>query len=411
MNIGKFIGCVMMVVGSAIGAGILGLPIVSAGAGFAATLVVMLLLWLLLTITGLMVAEASLMLPAHACSFNSMAEKTLGPFGRIVTWVSYLLLLYTTLTAYISGGPDLIFGLLKAMPNLQISRWMVTIVFTIVMGGVVFWSTKATDHFNRFLIFIKGVLLLSSLALISVYIDSQHIFSGFSWQKTQGVIKASPIILCLFNYHFVIPSIRMYVGDRPKSIRWIVIIGTTISLVIYLFWLAPILSIIPLNGENGFNVIGNSPGELTRILTAIVNSNWVRFSVYGFANISMTTAFLGVSLGLFDFLADGLKRANDRFGRFQTALATFLPPLLVNIFYPDNFLKSFSYSGVFVAILFLILPPIILKRLRHQCSNNLHSSVSLNQVHCSCGKVCYTIIVVFGVVFTIFPILTNAGIF
>ncbi len=86
----------------------------------------------------------------------------------------------------------------------------------------------------------------------------------------------------------------------------------------------------------------------------IANNDWVKFCIHGFTNISMTTAFLGVSLGLFDFLADGFKRPDTRFGRFQTACLTFLPPLLINVMLsdPNNFLRYFKSSGIFVAILF-----------------------------------------------------------
>ncbi|MBU0744421.1 MAG: hypothetical protein KKE11_03545 [Gammaproteobacteria bacterium] len=406
VTVGKFFGCVMMIVGSAIGVGVLATPMISAEAGFTTTIIVILILWALLTISGLLVAEASLMLPKNACSFNSMAERTLGPFGRTVTWVSYLLMLYATLTAYVSGGPDLIFSILQSASITQMPRWLITVLFTGIMGSVVFWSTKATDFMNRGLISVKGILLITTLALISVYIDPSKIFTRPEISQVSHVLVALPILLCLFSYHFVIPSIRMYVGHKPRVIKWIIITATTICLVVYLLWLAPTLSMIPLEGENGFAAIGGSLGKFTRALVTIVNNRWVKYCIHGFTNISMTTAFLGVSLGIFDFLADGFKRPNTRFGRLQTACLTFFPPLLINILYPDNFLKSFSYSGVFVAILFLILPPIMVYRLRKNPELNQPTSY-----HVIFGKASFAVIIIFGFALTVFPILTNLGLF
>lgn len=408
MTVGKFLGCVMMVVGSAIGAGILAMPMVSAFAGFTTTVIVMLLLWVLLTITGLLVVEVSLALPENACSFNSMAEKTLGRFGKIVTWCSYLLLLYTTLTAYVAGGPDLIFALLKSTSLTTMPRWMITTLFTTIMGVAVFWSTAATDFVNRGLISIKGLLLITTLVVIAVYINPSHLLSTPSMNQVNHVLIAAPVLLTLFNYHFVLPSIRMYVGNKPRALRWIVVTGTTTCLIVYLLWLAPILSLVPLEGSDSFVTIGGSPGELARVLTTVVNNQWVKFCIHGFTNISMTTAFLGVSLGLFDFLADGFKRPNTRLGRLQTASLTFLPPLLINLLLsnPQNFLRYFSCSGIFVAILFLILPPLMVGRLRNDPELAKSSSY-----HTRFGKGSFAIIIMIGIVFTVFPILTLLGLF
>lgn len=406
MTIGKFIGCVLMVVGSAIGAGILAMPMVSAFAGFTTTVVVMFLLWILQTITGLLVVEVSLALPEQACSFNSMAEKTIGPLGKAITWVSYLLLLYTTLTAYVAGGPDLILGLLKSTVLTHVPRWVITLLFTGIMGAAVYWSTQATDFVNRGLITIKGFLLITTLALVVTYIDPVKLIAVPNINQISHILVASPILLCLFNYHFVIPSIRMYVGNKPKALKWIVISGTTICLVVYIFWLAPILSIVPLEGENSFSIIGGNTGELARVLTTIANNSWVTLCIHGFTNISMTTAFLGVSLGLFDFLADGFKRPNTRFGRFQTACLTFAVPVLINVLFtdPKNFLRYFSWSGIFVAILFLVLPPLMVYRMR----NNKELASSYRNIF---GNIIFVTVGIFGLIFTIFPILTSLNLF
>ena len=78
----------------------------------------------------------------------------------------------------------------------------------------------------------------------------------------------------------------------------------------------------------------------------------------------MTTSFLGVSLGLFDFLADGFKRKDDRFGRFQTTLLTFIPPLAFALFFPSGFILALEYSALFAIILEIFLPSLMVYKLR-----------------------------------------------
>ena len=70
----------------------------------------------------------------------------------------------------------------------------------------------------------------------------------------------------------------------------------------------------------------------------------------------MITAFLGVSLGLFDFLSDGLNmKKSGQQGKWVLAL-TFLPPLLVVLTYPGIYIQAFNYAGICCVILLLLLP-------------------------------------------------------
>jgi tyrosine-specific transport protein len=171
MNISKFLGCCLIVVGSSIGSGILALPIQFSGAGFLISAVAIVAMWILMTMTGFLVIEINLALPAQACSFNSMAEKTLGPIGKTITWISYLLLLCSILAAYVAGESSLITSMLNSAFNIQVPGWLSALFFVITLGSAVFWGTKTVDYFNRGLISFKGFFLIATLMLILPHID------------------------------------------------------------------------------------------------------------------------------------------------------------------------------------------------------------------------------------------------
>jgi tyrosine-specific transport protein len=406
MNIGKFTGCVMIVVGSAIGSGMLALPIQISGAGFVLSSITILLAWVLLTITGLLVIEVNLAFPIKSCSFSSMAAKTLGMPGKIVTWVSYLLLLCSIVAAYVAGESSLIINSLKLALHVEIPSWVASILFTVVLGGAVFWSTEAVDHFNRSLISIKGLLLITTLVLALPHIDIVNLIANQDMGRAKYLFVATPVFLHLFNFHFVIPSIRIYIGDRPRELKWIVILGTTVSLIIYLLWACVSLGIVPLTGDNSFVTLAqldhpaDSP-DFIKLITAIIQNKWVTASINGFFNIAMTTSFLGVSLGLFDFLADGFRRKNTRLGRLQTAGLTFIPPLIFALFYPHGFIMALNYAASFIAILCLILPALMVCRLRKSLELKSPYRVAVG------GRVLFTAIIALGVILFVLPILTN----
>ena len=73
----------------------------------------------------------------------------------------------------------------------------------------------------------------------------------------------------------------------------------------------------------------------------------------------MLTAFLGVSLCLISFLADGLKIEQKGKHGLLLFLLTFLPPLLVVIYYPGAYIHALSYAGIFCVILLLLLPTLM----------------------------------------------------
>ena len=178
-----------------------------------------------------------------------------------------------------------------------------------------------------------------------------------------------------FGFHTVIPSLSNYLGPQVQKLKRIIIWGASVPLVIYILWLICVLGIVPVSGKLSFHAIQahhGSVGGFVATMTAIVHERWVTWGINAFSNIAMTTSFLGVTLGLFDFLMDAFKRKSHyRWHRFQTALLTYVPPLIFAIYYPRGFILALGYAAIFVAILEIILPAAMAWKLRR--SQQLHS--------------------------------------
>ncbi|WP_328287250.1 aromatic amino acid transport family protein, partial [Legionella pneumophila] len=101
----KLIGGILLIVGTSIGGGMLALPVSTAEVGFTNSLFFLFFCWLVMTAGALLILEVNLRLPAGS-NMISMAKSTLGLPGQVIAWITYLLLLYTLLAAYISGGSD-----------------------------------------------------------------------------------------------------------------------------------------------------------------------------------------------------------------------------------------------------------------------------------------------------------------
>jgi len=359
----KRIGSVFIVIGTSLGAGMLALPMVSLPTNFFASVVTLIVLWALMIYTAFLILEVNLAFDIRKNNFATMARRTFGKTGKIITWIGFLLLLYALCSAYISGNASLLSTLIESNFHVSLPSWLYAVLFTIVFGGFVFVSTRAVDMFNRGLLSVKGALLIFSLIFLIPHLDVSKIIAE---KRSISYLWAGiPIFLCSFGFHHIIPSLTNYVGKSAKELKKIIIIGITIPLVFYIIWIFCTFCIVPLYGKESLtSVQDGSVGQFIQIIIAITQSKPVSFFINGFSNIAMTTSFLGVALGLFDFLADALSRTDCYRGRFQTILITLIPPLFFAIFFPDGFLLALGYAGVFVAILLIILPALMVYKLR-----------------------------------------------
>lgn len=372
-NISKLIGSIMIVIGTAIGAGMLALPMISANAGLPLTILLTVGLWALMTLTGLLVLELSLAFPLYKNNFATIAKMTLGKTGSVITWISCLILLYALTSAYIAGNTSLLVSLLQTCLKINIPSWINAVLFTVVLGGIVFWSTHAVDFLNRFLLGAKGIFLFITLFLLLPHVKMSLLFN--SHHELKYLLLSAPIFACSFGYHTIVPSLINYNGKNIKLLKKIIICGTTTTLLVYVLWLVVTIGIVPLSGDTKSFAIVNAHnknvGEFIAIIAQIVKQPLINMGIDAFANIAMTTSFLGVGLSLFDFLADGCKRKNNVTGRLQTATLTFIPPLVFAIFYPQGFILALGYASIFVAILTIILPALMTYKIRKQTRSNL----------------------------------------
>ncbi len=367
-NFSKFFGTIMMVVGTTVGGGMLALPLVSYASGFTWSTILMGLIYCLSVFCSFMVLEINLGFPDNSNSFATMAKKTLGKTGQSVVWFVSLFLMYACITAYIVGESDIIVNYVKNSFNFKVSYWQSAILFTSLIGIIVDCSVRVVDYLNRVLVLLKGGLLIGALFLVSGHMDSANLFAvplnNITHFKYLWLVV--PVFVCAFNFHMIIPSLRSYYGSNVKDLKKIFVIGLLIVFGLYAWWSAAVLGVVPLHGDNSFAAIPEGAvGVLMQILVGVSKSSGFKMLVNGFANITLVTAFLGTALGLFDFLADGLKIPNTVNGRLKTAFLTFVPPLVVALVYPNAFVMALNYSAICVAVLIIIIPALMVLRSRN----------------------------------------------
>jgi tyrosine-specific transport protein len=145
-----------------------------------------------------------------------------------------------------------------------------------------------------------------------------------------------------------------------KAIKKAMIIGSSLPLAIYIIWELITLGVVPLEGANGL-IVGYQEGYSgPQLMAALLSNSWIPVIARGFSFFAIITSFLGVSLCLMDFLADGIGIKKTRLGRILLFLLTFAPPLIITFTCRRVFLTALEYAGAFGVTTLLVLLPALM---------------------------------------------------
>ena len=149
-----------------------------------------------------------------------------------------------------------------------------------------------------------------------------------------------------------------------KKLRWTLVVGSLLPLVIYILWQVLILGVVPIKGDVSLMQALKEGESATIPLTQIVTNGWIKTGAHFFSFFAVVTSFLGVTLSLSDFLTDGFKIKKSWEGRLIACLLTFVPPLVFVFVYQRGFVVALEYAGAFVAILLIFLPAMMVWKLK-----------------------------------------------
>lgn len=369
MQVNKQLGSILMIAGTTIGAGILALPMVSAGQGFPYATLVLIALWALMLYGALLTLEVNLTFH-HGASFSTLGKKTLGRAGQLTINACMISLFYCLTAAYISGGADFLHTDLQHYLQWPVARPWCALLFTVALGSLVVWKTSAVDLANRLLLTIKMIAFLSVTFLLVPHVNYQQL--QLQPENQRFVWMSLPIFFTAFGFHGSIPSIIKYVGHHPRTLRRIFLLGSFIPLILYLLWEMVTLGILPRSGTPSFANLAAQHGSVAMFiseLSSMLNTDYVRYGVNFFTDVAMTTSFLGVTLGLFDFFADLFKAKPQLSHRLGLGLVTFAPPFLFALFYPQGFITALGYAAIPLALLAIVLPSLMAFKTRRQTTH------------------------------------------
>lgn len=359
----RVFGSTLIIAGTAVGAGMLAMPLTSAQMGFGMTFLLLSTLWVLLTFTALLYAEVHQYSPNDA-GIAGITEQYFGLTGKLIVNFILLFFMYAVLTAYITGSGDLLFNLIPKSLDLdpEKARKIAALSFAIIFGIIVTIGIALSDITNRLFF---GLKVLSFIVLL-YFLFGKFSISNLQYPPTNNLLlfSALPIFFMTFGFHICTPTINEYLQGDNQKLRLACIFGSTGIFIIYIIWQLATHGVLQ---QSELVAILNQDPSLNGLIHAFevtTGSKTISEIVRVFSVLALTTSYIGVSLGLSNAVKDLLSHFNMRKNNLMIGAITFIPPIIVGFTYPNIFLSAFSFAGVIFAFIGVILPVLLVFRAR-----------------------------------------------
>ncbi|MDR2677370.1 MAG: GerAB/ArcD/ProY family transporter [Puniceicoccales bacterium] len=217
MKSSKFIVAILFIAGNAIGAGVLGLPLVLSKAGFAASAMACLILYALAMGAGSMFA--GLFCENHQRDLPTFFSRELGQWGSGVFLIAFLSLFFCLLVAYWAGLQS-IFRLVTNSPWLLFFTALIAI-FLQLLGAAFLSGTVSVLTVGLIITFFALTFLTFT------HKSGNFLATGDGWVAT----RALPILFCSYGFQGAIPIVCRQLDFDRKRVSRAILYGTLFPLI------------------------------------------------------------------------------------------------------------------------------------------------------------------------------------
>lgn len=230
----KFLTGTSILIGTCIGAGVLGIPYVAAQSGFLIALFYIILIGGIILTINLYLGEVILRTKKKH-QLPGYAEKYLGKKGKKLMSFAVLFGIYSALIAYMTGVGESLSFLITGGTQYHI---LFGVFFGILMSGLLWTGIKALKKFEK----IGATAILALLILILFFFYKDFQLSNLSYLNFERIFLPFGVVLfALLSFH-AIPEINLILGKKRKLMKKILITGTIVSIIFYIFFTFAVVS-------------------------------------------------------------------------------------------------------------------------------------------------------------------------
>ncbi|KLN95781.1 aromatic amino acid transporter [Moellerella wisconsensis] len=359
--------------GAMIGAGMFSLPTIMSGAWFINSIFILLAVCFFMFHSGIYILEC-ISKYGEGTNYFHISKHLLPKWVCYLANVSLMFVLYILIYAYISAAGSVIYEAFL-LHGIIINQKIVFIIFTIVLGSTIWWGGTYASRLTSIFLSIKIILFILAFSGLFINAKSALLFSQTINGESQlllipFIFVVIPYAITSFGYHGNVCSLyKLYHQNEWKVVKSC-IIGCVLASIIYIFWMIGTMGNLP---REQFITIIQQGGNLDAFIDSlytVLNSEYIKMFVLWFSISAVFCSFLGVAIGLFDYILASLKFKDNSLGRLKTSFLCFTPPLLLCMFFSNGFLIAIAYAGMAACIWAIICPAFMVLKAREKFSGS-----------------------------------------
>ena len=359
----KFLNCLFLIIGTAIGTGILAIPVVNPESGFYSTLFLISTTWLFMTLASIMLLRAVLV-HKQGIDLINLTRKNLGDLWQVIVGGSYLLLLYALLSVYILVGSSWLDQWTGEYLNLADSQYQM--LFTLICASFIYLGVHFVGGVNQILSASVIITLCIVIGLGISNISSNNLLEN----NLHNIQNTSSVIVTAFGFAVILPTLSSYTKQNHSMLYKSLIVGSLVIFILNIFWVIVCFGVL---GKEILSTIAGSNSEGPEIILALqqtVQNQYIGTAAGYFAVFALFSSLIGVSLSLYHFIIDSFKLARTRYCKVNAIALTFTIPLLTLLINPSSFVAILSFAGIFVSVVLGVLPAML------EIKINKHSKIT-----------------------------------
>lgn len=353
-----FLRATALVVGTAIGAGIFGLPYVFSQSGIPVGIGHLVVIFLTVLMTMLAFGEVASHTPGRH-QITGYTKLYLGRTWEIVALVSLVLGVYGALIAYILGVGTFAHAL--SSPYLGGIPLAYSLIFWMFVSSILFFGLRRVAKAESVLVVLLLLVVVAIVLLATPHINVEHLLfvPEISTRPISWVPFILPfgVVLFAFGASTAVPETVEYLREA-KELRWTrrsIILGMTVPAVVYLLF---VLAVVGVTGaetsESAIVGLGKVLGTPILIVGSILGT------------LTMTTSFLALGVALLD-----LFRYDFKLSHMLSWVLVIIPPVVIVLAQVGSFIDFIGLAGSLVGGIDGIIILLMYLKIRQKTSKNV----------------------------------------
>lgn len=349
-----------MIAGTAMGAGLLALPMEAAniGVGLLGLLIVGMCF---VTYQSLWMCADLNIFDQTPISIVELSRKYGSRFSFVVTLSCFYLLFFGLLVVYFACISDTIRNFCSLDRKLAIG----------ICGAVLFLLINLRAHFfanlsSLMVLLLMGVILI---AILHIGCNASDIQRTTNFQPNE-LIHFLPILFTSFGVQGCCSYACSYLENDRKKIRKAFLIGLCIPAVVYFFWILCVLKNAFAFDPQFFQRLQAhqvSVGELIQFLCDSSSYRWMGVSLKFLTLFAIVTSAMGISVGVLQSLQSFLPQ-------WVAKILLCFIPVILNLTIADAFLKVLSFASTILVIFGILVPYSLLGKIHQKRTFGYHIS-------------------------------------